>query len=322
MAKQTPRHMDQEAIAAMQKQRNKKIIIAVAAVILAAAIAVVILVAAGNKKEEEPTTTTTEAPTTVSTTAAPEEESTTEEEESTTEEEKSTTKSSTTKKSSTTTKKNGNTKDTASVSSDGVVTFSVTSTYAANHKYCIAVNTKKNRVTIYAKDEEGNYTKPVECFICSCGKEKCNCKVEKYQKKNNSEGYHSHATPKGVFKTGQRANQRWLKMVDNSYGQYTTNINGGSIWFHSVCYTGKDKSKLETEEFNKLGTQASLGCVRLCVRDAKWIYDKVSSGTLVYIYSSSVAGPISPTKSVPKIDLNSPNKGWDPTDPDSANPWN
>ena len=24
----------------------------------------------------------------------------------------------------------------------------------------------------------------------------------------------------------------------------------------------------------------------------------------------------------PKIDTNSPNKGWDPTDPDTNNPWN
>lgn len=320
MAKQTPKHMDQAAASAMQKQRNTKIIIAAAALLLVAAIAIVIVVVTSNKKQEEPTTTTTEAPTTVSTTAeSTTEEESTEEESSTTTTEKDNKTSS--KKSSTTTKKNSNTKDTASVSSDGVVKFSVTSTYAANHKYCIAVNTKKNRVTIYGKDENGNFTKPVECFICSCGKEKCNCEVEKYQKKNNSEGYHSHATPKGVFKTGQRPRQRWLKMVDNSYGQYTTNINGGSIWFHSVCYTGKDKSKLETEEFNKLGTQASLGCVRLCVRDAKWIYEEVSSGTLVFIYSNSVAGPISPTKSVPKIDLNSKNKGWDPTDPDKANPW-
>ena len=68
-----------------------------------------------------------------------------------------------------------------------------------------------------------------------------------------------------------------------------------------------------------LGTKRSLGCIRLTVIDAKWLYDNCPRGTKVEIYDGSLNGINKPV--VPKIDINSPNRGWDPTDPDSANPW-
>ena len=50
---------------------------------------------------------------------------------------------------------------------------------------------------------------------------------------------------------------------------------------------------LELEEFNKLGEQASQGCVRLAVSDAKWIYDNCPTGTNVSIYDDAEnAGPL------------------------------
>ena len=36
-------------------------------------------------------------------------------------------------------------------------------------------------------------------------------------------------------------------MIDDSYGQYATQIKG-NILFHSVCYTEKDPSTLMTED--------------------------------------------------------------------------
>ena len=41
---------------------------------------------------------------------------------------------------------------------------------------------------------------------------------------------------------------------------------------------------LEYEEYNKLGTSASMGCVRMCVRDVKWVYDFCNVGTTVEFY--------------------------------------
>ena len=54
--------------------------------------------------------------------------------------------------------------------------------------------------------------------------------------------------------------------------------------------------------------------------DAKWIYDNCPLGTTVSIYNASSL-PV-PKPSAPWLDISSPNRGWDPTDPDPANPWN
>ena len=73
-----------------------------------------------------------------------------------------------------------------------------------------------------------------------------------------------------------------------------------------------------TEEFNKLGQTASAGCVRLTVADVKWVYENCPSGTTVIIYNDENPGPLG-KPSAPYI---SEDNGWDPTDPDSSNPWN
>ena len=103
------------------------------------------------------------------------------------------------------------------------------------------------------------------------------------------------------------------------WGQYTTRIVG-SILFHSVPYFSRNKGDLEWEEYNKLGTQASLGCVRLAVRDVKWIFYNCPSGTKVHIYDGDIPAGIGKPSAI-KIDGSNPNRGWDPTDDDPLNPW-
>lgn len=69
---------------------------------------------------------------------------------------------------------------------------------------------------------------------------------------------------------------------------------------------------LELEEFNKLGEQASQGCVRLAVSDAKWVYDNCPTGTNVSIYDDAEnAGPLGKPDAIKITDFT--NK-WDPTD--------
>ena len=110
-------------------------------------------------------------------------------------------------------------------------------------------------------------------------------------------------------------------MVDGSYGQYAIRFNRG-ILFHSVPYYSMNKGDLEDGQYNKLGDYASLGCVRMCVRDVKWIYDNCPSGTGVTIYDDAVnPGPLGKPDSI-KIPEDSAYAGWDPTDPDENNPWN
>mgnify|MGYP000844868911 CR=1 FL=1 len=168
------------------------------------------------------------------------------------------------------------------------------------YPYLIKVNRVENCVTVYVKDSKGEFTVPYKAMACSTGKVINN-------------------TPLGTFSTS--SSYTWRLMVDGTHSQYATRFNGG-ILFHSVpCYSA-NKNQLEYEEFNKLGSPASLGCVRLTVADAKWIYDNCPYGTKVIVYDDSTSpGPLG-KPSVIKIPDDSPNKGWDPTDPDSANPWN
>ena len=164
--------------------------------------------------------------------------------------------------------------------------------------YYIKVNYEAQVVTIYAKDEQGDYTKPVKAMICSTGA----------------------ATPKsGVYSIPTR--WRWGALQGNVYGQYVTKITG-NILFHSVPYLKMyDPSSLEYWEYDKLGTNASLGCVRLTVEDAKWIYDNCLNGSKVEFYASPDSGPLE-KPSAKKISNYPDNlKKWDPTDLDEENPW-
>lgn len=63
-----------------------------------------------------------------------------------------------------------------------------------------------------------------------------------------------------------------------------------------------------------------MGCIRLRVADALWIYNNIPTGTLVEFYSSSDPGPLGkPTAQ--KISGNEECRNWDPTDPSEGNPW-
>lgn len=166
------------------------------------------------------------------------------------------------------------------------------------YKYFITVNLQTNTVTIYAKDSGGEYTVPYLNMLCSTGE----------------------ATPtEGIYYLPGNT-WPWLSLQGNVYGQYVTQIID-NILFHSVPYeTLYDKASLETEEFNKLGTSASMGCVRLQVSDAKWVYDNAADIEAVRFFSDTDPGPLGwPT--APYISSAEDN-GWDPTDPDPENPWN
>lgn len=162
--------------------------------------------------------------------------------------------------------------------------------------YYIRVNYGANVVTIYTKDDSGYYTVPFKAMICSCGT----------------------ATPKaGTYETSSK--YEWLSLVGNVNGQYATRIVN-RILFHSVPYLKQSPDTLEYWEYDKLGTTASAGCIRLTVEDAKWIYDNCTSGTKVEFYSDENPGPLGkPTAQ--KISSNEECRNWDPTDPSTQNPW-
>ena len=61
-----------------------------------------------------------------------------------------------------------------------------------------------------------------------------------------------------------------------------------------------------------LGQPASHGCVRLCVRDAKWIYDNCGLYTTVVVSDTEYT----PFDKVPTIKIPA-GQNWDPTDTDA-----
>jgi hypothetical protein len=108
--------------------------------------------------------------------------------------------------------------------------------------------------------------------------------------------------------------------ASDASGQYVTDIVD-DILFHSVPYFSESPDDLEYEEYNKLGTSASLGCVRLQAASARWIYVNCPLGTTVEFYDDAGnPGPFG-KPDFQKIDVSNANRGWDPTDPDPANPW-
>ena len=165
--------------------------------------------------------------------------------------------------------------------------------------YYIKVNCRMNTVTVYGKGGDGAYTEALRAMICSTGPD----------------------TPQeGVYDIAWMKSWDWLSLLGNVYGAYVTQIDG-NILFHSVPYlTMYDRGSLEYWEYDLLGTSCSMGCVRLQVADAKWIYDNRDEIAGVEFYSSDVAGPLGKPDLTP-ISGNTACRGWDPTDPDEANPW-
>ncbi|MDD6208615.1 MAG: L,D-transpeptidase family protein [Clostridiales bacterium] len=162
-------------------------------------------------------------------------------------------------------------------------------------KYMIKVNRKMSTVTIYERQSGGKY-KAVKAMACSPG----------------------YGTPLGTFYIP--AKYRWQLLDGNVWGQYCSRIKTG-ILFHSVWYYERDPSTLCNREYNKLGTIASHGCVRLNVQDCKWIYDNCPIGTQVVIYDSSDPGPLGKPETI-KI-TSGTRTGYDPTDIWSKNnPYN
>lgn len=164
--------------------------------------------------------------------------------------------------------------------------------------YEIYVNRALNCVTVKLLDEDGTLT-PIKAMVCSCGREKS-------------------ATPEGTFRTSDY--YEWRRMVDDTFGRYAVRFNR-KILFHSVPYIKDSPDTLKWEEYNLLGENASLGCVRLAAQDAKWIYDNCKPGTKVVVYSDEEEAGELGKPTVEKIDADSPYRTWDPTDDSAENPW-
>lgn len=165
------------------------------------------------------------------------------------------------------------------------------------YPYLLAVNRAASTVTVYTADEENRYTVPFMAMVCSGGSD----------------------TPIGYFATPIK--YEWRLLSGPCYGQYATRIWDAYL-FHSVPYYTQHKDDVEYDQFNQLGTSASLGCIRLAVVDVKWIYDNCPLGTPVIIYDDAERpGPMGKPGTIYTDPADESRRGWDPTDPDPVNPW-
>ncbi len=165
--------------------------------------------------------------------------------------------------------------------------------------YKVKVNRAENFVMIYGIDIHGKYTIPYKCFVCSSAK-------------------NAKKTLLGKYRLNDR--YRWHVMVDGSFAQYAIRFYD-ELMLHSVPYYKKSSNSLETEEYNKLGHSASLGCIRMRVSDIKWIYDHCKQGTEIKIYDKKGEKPPIPYEEPQRLDKKQTKSCWDPTDPNKKNPW-
>lgn len=161
-------------------------------------------------------------------------------------------------------------------------------------KYKIEVNISKNTVIVYAQDGKKGFIIPVKAMVCSCG-------------------IAGHPTITGTYSRLSRAG-KWHTLYYGTYGKYCTRISGPYL-FHSVVYSkNRDSYSLQADEYDKLGELASHGCIRLAVKDAKWIYQNYKKCSVTLLKSNKKA-PLK--KPIPKEAVRlEDGRAYDPTDTD------
>ena len=108
-------------------------------------------------------------------------------------------------------------------------------------EFQILVNTTCCVTTVYARDGVRGYTIPVHAWLCSPGL---------YGK-----------TVSGVWNVG--AKYRYRPLLYNTNSQWAERIHG-DILIHTVPYNKYGTNNtLDVGEYNKLGTPASHGCIRM-----------------------------------------------------------
>lgn len=140
-------------------------------------------------------------------------------------------------------------------------------------KYYILLDLRNHIVTVFERDENGEYTKIVRRFLCASGR----TEVDETDPEDEAT-----PTPRGIWKIGGR--ERFGKFADfnGEYARYWVQIVG-SVFFHSIMYSKRSVNALKRSPYYDMGQSVSHGCVRLYVEDAKWLYYYACPGTTIEI---------------------------------------
>lgn len=130
------------------------------------------------------------------------------------------------------------------------------------HPYFIKVDLSEQRLYVYAWSNE-KYSKLVKKVKCSTGLPKT-------------------PTPPGTYQDTTGPGKRWHRFDDfGVWAQYAFYIKGNYM-IHSVLFEKKGGNPT-SGSVRHLGRKASHGCVRVAVKDAKWIWENCGVGTTVLI---------------------------------------
>ena len=128
--------------------------------------------------------------------------------------------------------------------------------------YMAYVSTSKNKVRIMGWDGDG-YNREVKVFTCTTGAKKT-------------------PTIKGTFQAAGQAGEWYEMKKSHCWVRYAFIIDGG-YFFHSLLYGYKGDPSPSRGSVANLGHNASHGCVRLALEDAKWLYENCTPGMTVVI---------------------------------------
>lgn len=184
-----------------------------------------------------------------------------------------------------------------------------------NNKFEIEINRAACTVTVYMYDAKTKkYDIPVKVFAVSVGRDVSTSAGA------GALNLKSSFTPIGNYSicSNGMATKYSLKPMhepDGStvYARWATHIVG-NVYFHSIAVSSQSHNALNPNTFNRLGTPASAGCIRMQVADAKWIYDYCPSGTPVRIKKGNKSKP-GPIGKPATIKIRSGSIHYDPTDP-------
>ena len=180
----------------------------------------------------------------------------------------------------------------------------------------LVINRAAGVVTAYAYDsEKKSYCIPVKAFTVSVGSDISSNKTSK------GLNIKSRFTPLGTYSvctngTAVKYSVKTMVEPDKSvvYARWTTHVVG-NVYFHAIAVSKNSHKALNYKTYNKLGSPASAGCIRMTVADAKWIYDNARTGTKVEIVKGSKSYP-GPLGKPATIKINSSKVKYDPTDPE------
>ena len=173
------------------------------------------------------------------------------------------------------------------------INTNTTPTITGDSPYYIYIEKSSYTMTIYKKDDAGNYTDVVKTYRIAHGGNK---------------------TPAGKFTI--LAKERWHSFPDGGCVQYACRYHN-KLYLHSALYATENPKTLWPKYYNGeegIGKPTTGGCLRMVCEAAKFIYDNCPIGTVIEIVNGAPKGTSS--SSVPALlkDSNGNTLRIDPTD--------